>query len=443
MSHAVPTKEQLVWADCELGAIFHYDITVFEQDYRFRKCWGYQPHPQAFAPDALDTDQWIKAVAKAGVRYAVLVAKHCTGFALFPSRANPYHVGNSPYRQDIVKSFVEACHKYGVKPGVYYSTVCNAYENVDNPGLVRTKDADDQKHYNEVVETQLTELWSRYGEWFEIWFDGGTLSVEAGGLDIAPLLMRYQPNAITFQGDQLKKNNNLRWVGNEEGAAPFNCYSTTNDQSQSGGTVPDAVLGRGSRGGAEWKPAECDMPIRKDNEWFYLDGHDKKVMSTERLFDTYTKTVGRNCNLLLGVVVDRHGRVPEADAHALEQLGQTINSRFSAPIASAQGAANGLTLAFPTHQKVDTAVLEEDLATGHSVFGFVVEAHTRKGWKTVFEAEVIGHKRIARFRAVDADGLRLRVTDGCQGAQLRSFQAYWLDCYSLAQKCRLLWNGHL
>ena len=192
MSRAVPTREQLEWADCELGAIFHYDITVFEQDYRFRRSWGYQPSPQIFAPDALDTDQWIRAVAKAGVRYAVLVAKHCTGFALFPSSANPYHVGNSPYGEDIVKSFVESCKKYGIKPGVYYSTVCNAYENVDNPGLVRTKDAGDQKHYNKVVETQLTELWSRYGEWFEIWFDGGTLSVEKGGLPIAPLLLRYQ-----------------------------------------------------------------------------------------------------------------------------------------------------------------------------------------------------------------------------------------------------------
>ena len=185
------------------------------------------------------------------------------------------------------------------------------------------------------------------------------------------------------------------------------------------------------------------MPIRKDNEWFYIDGHDKKVMSAEQLFDTYTKTVGRNCNLLLGVVIDRHGRVPEAEAKALEQLGQKINGCFSTPIASAQGTADGLTLTFPAYQKVDTAVLEEELANGHSVFGFVVEAHTQKGWKKVFEAETIGHKRIARFRAVDADGLRFRVTDGCQGAQLRGFQAYLLDCYSLAQKCRLLWNGHL
>ena len=69
--------------------------------------------------------------------------------------------------------------------------------------------------------------------------------------------------------------------------------------------------------------------------------------------------------------------------------------------------------------------------------------NTKKGWKQVFAAETIGHKRIARFRAAYADGIRLRVTDGRQGAQLRGFQAYWLDCYSLAQKSRLLWTGRL
>lgn len=443
MERAVPTKEQLAWADCELGAIFHYDITVFEQDYQFRQSWGYQPSPQTFSPNALNTDQWLEAAVKAGVQYAVLVAKHCTGFALYPSSANSYHVGNSPCGQDIVRSFVQSCKKYGVRPGVYYSTVCNAFENVDNPGLVRTHNEEEQKRYNELVETQLTELWSNYGEWFEIWFDGGTLSVEDGGLDILPLLRRYQPNAITFQGDKLKQENNLRWVGNEEGVAPFDCYSTTDSLSQSSGTEQDDTLGKGRRGGAEWKPAECDMPIRKNNEWFYLDGHDDKVMSAELLFQKYTKTVGRNCNLLLGLVVDRRGLVPEADVKALAEFGQTTKNRFADPIAEAQGRAGGLTLTFPAFCMVDTAVLAEDLTKGHSIFGYVVEAHTRKGWKQVFQAEVVGHKRIARFRAVRADQLRVRITDGEQGAQLRSFSAHHLNCYSAAQKRKLFFRHSL
>ena len=135
------------------------------------------------------------------------------------------------------------------------------------------------------------------------------------------------------------------------GEAPFNCYSTTNDQSQSEGTVQDAALGRGNRNGTEWKPAECDMPIRKDNEWFYIDGHDKKVMSADQLFDTYTKTVGRNCNLLLGVVIDRHGRVPEADAKVLAQLGQKIRRPFFHPHSVGTGGGRRLNAYFSSLPK--------------------------------------------------------------------------------------------
>ncbi len=68
-----------------------------------------------------------------------------------------------------------------------------------------------------MLETQIRELWSNYGEWYEIWFDGGTRPVEQGGLDIAPILKELQPNAITFQGERVNPINNTRWVGNERG----------------------------------------------------------------------------------------------------------------------------------------------------------------------------------------------------------------------------------
>lgn len=37
----VPTKEQVEWADCEIGAIIHVDINVYEPEYQWRGQWDY------------------------------------------------------------------------------------------------------------------------------------------------------------------------------------------------------------------------------------------------------------------------------------------------------------------------------------------------------------------------------------------------------------------
>jgi alpha-L-fucosidase len=38
-----PTKEQVEWADCEIGAIIHFDINVYDPSYQWRKQWDDNP----------------------------------------------------------------------------------------------------------------------------------------------------------------------------------------------------------------------------------------------------------------------------------------------------------------------------------------------------------------------------------------------------------------
>ena len=104
---ARPTPQQLEWAEKEFGVIIHYDITVFEPQYHFGESWGYHPDPKVFNPTRLDTDQWIRTAKAAGASYAILVAKHCSGFCLWPTE--PYSVAQSSYQGDIVDSFVKSC----------------------------------------------------------------------------------------------------------------------------------------------------------------------------------------------------------------------------------------------------------------------------------------------------------------------------------------------
>lgn len=433
---ALPTKKQLEWADLEIGVIIHYDITVFEQNYKFRKKWGYQPDVKKFAPDKLDCEQWMQIAKAAGAKYAVLVAKHCTGFALFPSEANDYNVKNATYNKDIVENFVLACKKFNIKPGVYYSTSCNAYENVDNPGTVRSGGTEAQVKYNQVVKTQLEELWGKYGEWFEIWFDGGTLAVEKGGLDIGEILNRLQTNAITFQGDKLHDENNLRWVGNEQARAPFDCYSTITGESQVDGVIKNRNLGKGDKDGEFWKPAECDAPNRH-YQWFFKDKEEKLVLPTKELVNMYYNSVGRNCNLLLGMVVDNHGLVPELDKQKLLEFGKEIKNRFSKSISSTKGKANDLLLRLHVPTTFDHIVLKEDITKGHSIFAYRILAEVKGKWKEIFKAEVIGHKRIARIKPTTATALKLEILEGDKGAIINEFAVYNVNKYTFSDKLKL------
>ena len=114
-----------------------------------------------------------------------------------------------------------------------------------------------------MVEGDLTELWSRYGQLFEIWFDGGVVTRQDGGADVAKLLEEYQPQAICFQGPK-EHGQNLRWIGNEDGEAPFDTWSTADQKvCHFDGKSRDELIGSGVPGGKYWFPAETDMGNRR------------------------------------------------------------------------------------------------------------------------------------------------------------------------------------
>lgn len=438
MNPILPTPEQLEWARQEIGVIIHYDITVFEPSYQFRKQWGYHPDPKVFAPSQLDTDQWIRTAKNAGANYAVLVAKHCTGFCLWPTQAHSYSVKNSSYNADIVGAFVASCRKYGVKPGIYYSTSCNAFCNVDNPGTVRSGNKEEQAAYNRIVEQQLTELWSSYGELFEVWFDGGLLKPEEGGPRIQEIFEKYQPNAVKFQGSALGDKNNLRWSGTEEGIAAFDCWSTVTLDSQFDGTITDKSIGAGSRDGKRWAPAECDVPNRR-RQWFWRAGEEKKVESAKTLMDRYERSVGRNANLLIGMVIDDRGLVPDVDAAEFVRFGALVKNRYANPLGAAKGSGKTLVLELTREELVDHVIVEEALTNGHKVDGFSIECRVNGRWKRVFSARVIGHKRIAPFLPQRTDALRLCIENTDQ-AVITDFSAYYIDDYSMRERLKLLFG---
>ncbi|MCG8305786.1 MAG: alpha-L-fucosidase [Cytophagales bacterium] len=426
-----PTEEHVEWADCEIGAIIHFDINVYEPEYEWRSQWDYNPDPKIFNPTQLDTDQWVKAVKDMGGAYAVLVVKHCTGFCLWPSEAHEYTIKNAPWKNgqgDILAEFVRSCKKYGVRPGVYYSAAANGYYKVDNPGLVKGNDPEKQKEYNAMVEQQLTEIYTNYGKFFEIWFDGGCLPPEKGGPDIVSLLHKHQPQAVVFQGPE-GTNSLIRWVGNERGVAPYPCWSTTHTTTSSGG---DKEIDRlhGNPDGPLWCPGEADFPIRHggwQGGWFYHPENTKHLMSLETLIDKYYTTVGRNTNMLVGVVVDQSGLVPEVDVKRMKEFGDEIKKRFSKPVAAMSGVGSEVVLNMKKPQKINHVILMEDILRGERVRAFEIFGKTNGKWLSLGKGSCIGHKYIHQFEERALSSVKIVIDKSVGEAIIRDFSVYYIQ----------------
>lgn len=424
----IPNKVQKEWADSEIGVIIHFDMPVYKPEYNWRN-WGTHPSPAVFNPTDLDTDQWIKTAQSLGAKYAILVAKHCSGFSLWPTEAHDYSIKNSPYKKgkgDIVKDFVTSCRKYGLKPGIYASTTANGYLWVNNPGLVQKGGPVTQEEYNQIVTKQLTELWSNYGKLFEIWFDGGVLAKERGGADILSLVEKLQPDAIAFQGP-FGHPNLIRWVGNEEGTSPYPCWATANSTTSADGTK--AVKGlNGDPNAPYWCPGEADFTLRKNGSfqggWFWHANEDDQIFTTEKLMEKYVTSVGRNTNMMIGLVVNDKGLVPEADVTAARAYGKEIKKRFGKAIRQTSGTGKSFSLDLPKATDAKYIVMQEDISQGERVLSYTIEGKKDGKWQEIAAGTCIGHKRIVPIQMQGMEAVRLNISQCKAEPQIKLFGVY-------------------
>ena len=120
--------------------------------------------PALLDPTKLDCNQWAAAAKSAGMQFAILTTKHHDGFCLWPSKYSDYTVAQG-CKRDVVREFVDAFRKQGIKPGFYYSI------------RDRTAGIADQKHGGvsrekiDLIKNQLTELLTQYGPILYIVFD--------------------------------------------------------------------------------------------------------------------------------------------------------------------------------------------------------------------------------------------------------------------------------
>src|SRR5699024_1855529 len=81
----------------------------------------YQVYFDEFNPIYYNPKEWAKLAKEAGMKYAVLTAKHHDGFCLFDSKLTDYKSTNTQCGRDLVREFLDAFRAEGIKVGLYYS----------------------------------------------------------------------------------------------------------------------------------------------------------------------------------------------------------------------------------------------------------------------------------------------------------------------------------
>lgn len=428
---AKPTDKQLEWQEMELGVLIHYILDIYRPDLpnvQKKACVRWEIPPEKINPPKLSPEQWVRSAWEMGAKYAILVAKHGTGFSLWPTKEHDYSVASMPWKDgkgDLVQEFIDACKKYDLKPGLYYHPTCNGYYDVDN-GKTYDFKGEWYQSYVRHVEAQVKELWSEYGELFEIWFDGGILPPEDGGPNLEPILYKYQPNAVTFQGPP-NYPHNLRWVGNEDGLAPENCWATTNaGETRYDGTFNVEEEGIGDPDGKYYKPAETDMPNRTHaafgGGWGWAENEEHLIYTPEELLDCYVRSVGRNSNLLMGMSISVDGDFQ--DEEQFKEFGALIKKTFSNPVAVLENPVpekeTDFVLNVDMEKKLGYLVIREVIEEGQHIRGFAVLVDEQ----VIYESQCIGHKRIVPLNGIKAERITLRITKAGKGWGLRDIAVY-------------------
>ena len=158
MNNPQPTTAQAAWMELGYGLFLHFGLNTFAG-----VPWGDGKFPPELVDlKSLDIQQWAGVAAEAGMKYAVLTAKHHDGFCLWPSQYTEYSINNSPWKTDVVGSFVKEFRKAGLKTGLYYSLWDRNFPRYE-----------DDEVYAGYLQNRISELLSNYGDILELWFDGG------------------------------------------------------------------------------------------------------------------------------------------------------------------------------------------------------------------------------------------------------------------------------
>ncbi|WNR45546.1 alpha-L-fucosidase [Paenibacillus roseipurpureus] len=277
----------------------------------------YQTYFDEFDPLRYQPRVWAQLAKEAGMKYAVLTAKHHDGFCLFDSQYTEYKATNTPAKRDLVREFVEAFREEGLKVGLYYSLL--DWHHPDYPAYGdRQHPMRDHPDYREVqhefpryvdyMHAQVEELLSGYGRIDIMWFDFSYpgFSGEAWrATELVNKVRALQPHILIDNrlGGDMHAEHPVAYAGDFAGP----------EQGVPRHPVTDELARR-----LPWE--SC---ITLNNSWGY-HAQDWRYKTAQDVIRTLVNCVSKNGNLLVNVSPTAKGEIPQKAQSILREVGEWL-----------------------------------------------------------------------------------------------------------------------
>ncbi|MUG65646.1 MULTISPECIES: alpha-L-fucosidase [Paenibacillus] len=280
----------------------------------------YQTYYDEFNPVHYNPREWAKAAKEAGMKYAVLTAKHHDGFCLFDSKLTDYKSTNTQAGRDLVREFLEAFREEGLKVGLYYSLIDWHHEDYpaygdrihpmrENEAFKR--DPNTFGRYLDYMHGQVRELLTDYGKldlmWFDFSYDEMT-GEKWRATELVQMIRELQPHILI--------DNRLEGSG-EQGGSIY----TANPSIYSGDFAsPEQIIPPRGLVNELGDPIPWEACITLNNNWGYAAA-DRNYKSATTIIRKLVECVSKNGNMLLNVGPDAKGAIPQESLDILKEIG--------------------------------------------------------------------------------------------------------------------------
>jgi alpha-L-fucosidase len=242
------------------------------------------------------------------MKYIVAMPKHHDGFAMYHSTVSDYNIYDlSPFKRDPIEEIYNACQKYGIRMGIYYSHAIDwmdggdagaaQYKKID-PNYVDKYAANNfdpaSVSYTDYIEKkakpQMRELLKKLPNLVEIWYDYPIKMNFQQSFEFYKLAYDYQPKCLI----------NSR-VGNDLGD-----FLSAGDNQ-----IPTEV-------NSKYKTWET--PGTLNDTWGYKSYDNNWKTHKEMLF-WIAEIASKGGNYLLNVGPDGNGVIPAESVKILKGIG--------------------------------------------------------------------------------------------------------------------------